>query len=64
MTEAAKILNVSDKAPKDVVQANYKHLFDVNDPKVGGSHFLQSAVYRSFERFELQWKATEGKKGL
>ena len=32
----------------------FKRLFDVNDPKKGGSFYLQSKILRARERIELE----------
>ncbi|PQE09690.1 mitochondrial import inner membrane translocase subunit tim-16 protein [Rutstroemia sp. NJR-2017a BBW] len=56
LEEACKILNV--KPPKEGkmdmedVMARFKKLFDVNDPKQGGSFYLQSKILRARERLE------------
>lgn len=60
LDEACKILNV--EAPgKNGADANagevmerFKKLFDVNDPKKGGSFYLQSKVLRARERLEKE----------
>lgn len=58
LDEACKILNV---APPKAGEANltqvhekFKRLFDNNDPKKGGSFYLQSKVLRARERIELE----------
>ncbi|KAF3927025.1 hypothetical protein ABW21_db0204349 [Orbilia brochopaga] len=60
--EACRILNV--KTPNgsgkltgltmDEVAAQYKRLFDANDPAKGGSFYLQSKVVRAQERLQAQ----------
>lgn len=63
MEEACKILNV--KPPKDGkanmedVMERFKKLFDVNDPKKGGSFYLQSKVLRARERIENEVRQME-----
>jgi import inner membrane translocase subunit TIM16 len=37
----------------------FKQLFDVNDPKKGGSFYLQSKVLRARERIESEVRARE-----
>lgn len=54
--EATKILNLESKPELSVLQKNYEHLFNCNDPKKGGSLYLQSKVYRAKERIDLQLK--------
>lgn len=58
LDEACKILNVSPpksgQADLKKVHDNFKRLFDVNDPKKGGSFYLQSKVLRARERLELE----------
>ena len=38
----------------ELVMERFKKLFDVNDPKKGGSFYLQSKVLRARERIELE----------
>ena len=38
----------------DDVMERFKKLFDVNDPKKGGSFYLQSKVLRARERIESE----------
>ncbi|KAK2048002.1 protein transporter [Colletotrichum somersetense] len=58
LDEACKILDV--EAPKDGAQSasnvmeRFKKLFDANDPKKGGSFYLQSKVLRARERLEKE----------
>ncbi|WYZ35752.1 hypothetical protein EsH8_X_000399 [Colletotrichum jinshuiense] len=58
LDEACKILDV--EAPKDGasnagdVMERFKRLFDANDPKKGGSFYLQSKVLRARERLEKE----------
>lgn len=58
LEEACKILNV--KPPQrgqtniEDVMERFKRLFDVNDPKKGGSFYLQSKVLRARERIESE----------
>lgn len=58
LDEACKILNVSPpkggKANLDQVTERFKKLFDQNDPKKGGSFYLQSKVLRARERIEME----------
>lgn len=58
LDEACKILNVKPpsggKANIDDVLERFKRLFDVNDPKKGGSFYLQSKILRARERIELE----------
>lgn len=41
------------------VMERFKRLFDVNDPKKGGSFYLQSKVLRARERIESEIRAKE-----
>ena len=56
--EACKILNVKapqgGKAEMEQVMERYKRLFDANDPKQGGSFYLQSKIVRAKDRIELE----------
>jgi mitochondrial import inner membrane translocase subunit TIM16 len=66
LDEACKILNVKPpaggKADIEAITERFKKLFDLNDPKKGGSFYLQSKILRARERIELEvqeaaWKA-------
>lgn len=56
LEEACKILNVkppqAGTANMEVVIERFKKLFDANDPKKGGSFYLQSKILRARERIE------------
>lgn len=58
LQEAVNILNV--KPPKggqtdmEEVMDRFKRLFDANDPKKGGSFYLQSKILRARERIEAE----------
>ena len=58
LDEACKILNVGPpkggKANMEQVTERFKKLFDQNDPKKGGSFYLQSKVLRARERIEME----------
>lgn len=58
LDEACRILNVSPPqqgaANLTKVHEQFKRLFDINDPKNGGSFYLQSKVLRARERIELE----------
>ena len=41
------------------VMERFKRLFDVNDPKKGGSFYLQSKVLRARERIEMEVREAE-----
>jgi len=41
------------------VMERFKRLFDVNDPKKGGSFYLQSKVLRARERIESEVRMAE-----
>lgn len=53
LDEAMKILNVDDLNPERI-DKNYKHLFEANDRKSGGSFYLQSKVFRAKERLDQE----------
>lgn len=53
LDEAMKILNV-DELDQEKIEKNYKHLFEVNDRKNGGSFYIQSKVYRAKERLDQE----------
>ncbi|RMZ34197.1 hypothetical protein D0859_01661 [Hortaea werneckii] len=60
LDEACRILNVAP--PKggqssggvEKTHEQFKRLFDMNDPKRGGSFYLQSKVLRARERIEME----------
>lgn len=58
LDEACRILNVSPpksgQADMEKIHGSFKRLFDLNDPKKGGSFYLQSKVLRARERLELE----------
>lgn len=60
LDEACKILNVKPpqggKANMEDVIERFKKLFDQNEPKKGGSFYLQSKILRARERIELEVK--------
>ncbi|KAK3897137.1 Pam16-domain-containing protein [Staphylotrichum tortipilum] len=60
LEEACKILNVKQpaggKADMEEVMDRFKRLFDSNDPKKGGSFYLQSKILRARERIEAEAK--------
>ena len=43
------------------VTERFKKLFDVNDPKKGGSFYLQSKILRARERIEAEVRQAEEK---
>ena len=65
LEEACKILNVkppqAGKANLEDVTERFKRLFDVNDPKKGGSFYLQSKILRARERIESEVRQAEEK---
>lgn len=67
LDEACRILNVSPpKAGQtDVAKTHeqFRRLFDMNDPKRGGSFYLQSKVLRARERIELEVREAERIRG-
>ena len=65
LDEACKILNVkppqAGKANMEDVMERFKRLFDVNDPRKGGSFYLQSKVLRARERIEMEVRSAAEK---
>lgn len=63
MEEACKILNVAPpkggKADMEKVMERFKKLFDLNEPKNGGSFYLQSKILRARERIEMEVRTAE-----
>ncbi|KAF3491116.1 uncharacterized protein GIQ15_00633 [Arthroderma uncinatum] len=58
LEEACKILNVKPpmggEANLEHTMERFKKLFDLNDPKKGGSFYLQSKILRARERIEAE----------
>lgn len=58
LDEACKILNVKPpmggEANLEATMERFKKLFDLNDPKKGGSFYLQSKILRARERIEME----------
>ncbi|KAF8540722.1 mitochondrial import inner membrane translocase-like protein subunit tim16 [Trichophaea hybrida] len=66
LDEAYKILNVKPSTEvgglsTESVAERYKALFERNDPKKGGSFYLQSKIYRARERLDQEIKRTAEK---
>lgn len=59
LDEAMKILNVDDLDPH-VIEKNYRHLYEANDKKNGGSFYIQSKVFRAKERLDQELKTRVG----
>lgn len=63
LDEACKILNVAPpkggKADMEQVMERFKKLYDQNEPKKGGSFYLQSKILRARERIESEVHSTE-----
>ncbi|KAJ2230825.1 mitochondrial import inner membrane translocase subunit TIM16 [Coemansia sp. RSA 1722] len=53
--ESVKILNIEDVENKEETMKKFEHMFEANDPKKGGSIYLQSKVIRARERIEMHW---------
>ena len=43
----------------EVVTERFKRLFDLNDPKKGGSFYLQSKILRARDRIEMEVRTAE-----
>ena len=58
LDEACKILNVKPpmggQANIEQIMERFKKLFDLNEPKKGGSFYIQSKVLRARERIEME----------
>lgn len=53
LEEAMRILNI-DRLDSETIEKNYKHLFEANDRKNGGSFYIQSKVFRAKERLDQE----------
>lgn len=58
LSEACKILNVKPpeggRADVEQLTERFKKMFDANDPKQGGSFYLQSKILRAKDRIEME----------
>jgi len=58
LEEACKILNISPpkqgKVDAEAMMEKFKKMFDANDPKKGGSFYLQSKILRARERIQAE----------
>ncbi|KAH0536202.1 mitochondrial import inner membrane translocase subunit TIM16 [Glutinoglossum americanum] len=63
LDEACKILNVAPpkggKVDMENIMTRFKKLFDMNEPKNGGSFYLQSKILRARERIEMEVSEAE-----
>ena len=68
LDEACKILNVKPpqggKTNMENVYERFKRLYDLNEPKQGGSFYLQSKILRARERIELEVREAERKAAM
>ncbi|XP_056629867.1 mitochondrial import inner membrane translocase subunit TIM16-like [Diorhabda sublineata] len=55
VNEAKLILNVKKICPKEI-ETQFKHLFECNSNKNGGSFYLQSKIVRAKEVLDLELK--------
>lgn len=53
--ESTKILSLKDFNDKEEMTKKFEHLFEANDPKKGGSLYMQAKVIRARERIEMHW---------
>ena len=65
LDEACKILNVkppmAGQTNIDTVMERCKKIYDINEPKKGGSFYLQSKILRARERIEMEVREAERK---
>ncbi|KAJ1953599.1 mitochondrial import inner membrane translocase subunit TIM16 [Dispira parvispora] len=61
--EACQILNVKKDTPIEEVTKKYNTLFKLNDPKSGGTLYLQSKIFRAKERLELELAKSKQSEG-
>jgi len=63
LEEACKILDVPPPKEGQVdinrVMERFKRLFDTNEPKNGGSFYLQSKILRARQRIEMEKEAAD-----
>eukprot|EP00033_Pygsuia_biforma_P002270 GCRY01002515.1.p1 GENE.GCRY01002515.1~~GCRY01002515.1.p1 ORF type:complete len:116 (-),score=14.34 GCRY01002515.1:112-459(-) len=58
LPEAEKILEVRKAMPLKEIEKKFQTVFNANDPKKGGSFYVQSKVYRAWECLENELKET------
>lgn len=56
LEEATQILNTTTATPYEETYAKFQRLFTLNDPKKGGSFYLQSKAVRAIERIDIEQK--------
>ena len=64
LSEACKILNVKPPeagkaADLEQIAERFKKMFDANDPKAGGSFYLQSKILRAKDRISMEMREAE-----
>lgn len=52
LEEALRILNAERPNQKELIEKNFKYLFEANDRAKGGSFYLQSKIVRAKERID------------
>ncbi|KAK0161503.1 hypothetical protein PV327_009966 [Microctonus hyperodae] len=63
LEEALRILNAERPDQKELIEKNFKYLFEANDRAKGGSFYLQSKIVRAKERIEDELKSMEEHSG-
>ena len=58
-TEVESQMPAATDADMEQVMQRFRRLFDQNDPKRGGSFYLQSKILRARERIEMEVKSAE-----
>lgn len=62
--EALKVLNIENSAlTGPLLESQYKKFFESNDPKKGGSFYLQSKVFRAKEALDTELNPTIKQEG-
>ncbi|KAG4086543.1 mitochondrial import inner membrane translocase subunit tim16 [Neocallimastix lanati (nom. inval.)] len=58
------VITLKNLPSPELVKERFKILFDANDKKIGGSFYLQSKVFRAYERIEKEreWRKSLGDK--
>lgn len=60
LDEALRILNAERPDQMELIERNYKYLFEANDRLKGGSFYLQSKIVRAKERIDEELKNQKG----
>ncbi|KAK4535268.1 hypothetical protein CDCA_CDCA04G1293 [Cyanidium caldarium] len=58
LEEACKVLNVSPESAVETLRRQFQRLYEMNDPKRGGSLYLQAKVFNARRTLEEELKTS------